>query len=157
MSAMAKKSGFAAALAVILAVAAYFVFVSNSSGSNATLITSTGRHPVDVEIANTPQSREIGLMNRDTLAADTGMLFDFGETRPVSMWMKNTLISLDMLFIDDSGKIVRVARNAHPLSLDIIPSGDPVRYVLELNGGAAAVYGVQPGDRLQHPIIDAKP
>ena len=84
------------------------------------------------------------------------MLFRFDETRNVTMWMKNTLIPLDMLFIDDSGKIVTIKTNAQPLSLDIIPSGRPVRYVLELNGGAAARYDVSIGDRLEHEVIAAE-
>ncbi len=119
----------------------------------ATLVTASGRHSIEVEIADTPQSREIGLMNRDELADGTGMLFDFHDSRPVSMWMKNTLIPLDMLFIDKSGTVVRIARNARPHSLEVIPSGKPVRYVLEINGGAAAAYGAKAGDRLEHPSI----
>ncbi len=83
------------------------------------------------------------------------MLFDFDENRDVTMWMKNTLIPLDMLFIDETGKVTRVSTNAQPLSLATIPSGGPVRYVLEINGGAAARYGVKAGDRLAHPIIPA--
>jgi uncharacterized protein len=120
----------------------------------AVLETSGGRHRIEVEVADTPKTREVGLMNRSSMPADHGMLFDFGENRPVSMWMKNTLIPLDMLFLDESGKVTRVKREATPESLDIIPSGDPVRYVLELNGGAAERYGVRNGDRLTHPIID---
>ncbi|KQQ91554.1 hypothetical protein ASF65_02555 [Aureimonas sp. Leaf324] len=119
----------------------------------ATLRTSSGSHAIEVEVADTPQAREIGLMNRESLAEDTGMLFDFREDRPVSMWMKNTLIPLDMLFINKTGTVVRIARNAKPHSLETIPSGKPVRYVLEINGGAAATYGAKTGDKLEHPLI----
>ena len=81
------------------------------------------------------------------------MLFDFRETRPVAMWMKNTFIPLDMLFLDERGRVTHVSPNARPESLDVIPSQGPVRYVLELNGGAAARYGVAEGDRLTHPAV----
>ena len=141
------------AFIIALVVAAYFVFTSNSIGSNATLVTATGNHRIAVEIADTPQTRETGLMHREELADDTGMLFDFREIRPVSMWMRNTLIPLDMLFVRENGTVARVARNAVPLDLTPIPSGEPVRYVLEIAGGAAETYGVAEGDRLIHPII----
>ncbi len=137
----------AAGLALLLAAA------TSAFAETAVLKTSSGDHPIEVEIADTPKSREIGLMNREELAEGAGMLFDFHESRPVSMWMKNTLIPLDMVFIDKAGTVVRVARNAKPHSLEVIPSGKPVRYVLEINGGAAATYGVKAGDRIEHPII----
>ncbi|WP_279479681.1 DUF192 domain-containing protein [Aureimonas sp. SK2] len=139
--------GLAAAAAAFVATAAW------AEAETATLVTASGRHPIAVEIADTPKAREIGLMHREELAADSGMLFDFHETRPVSMWMKNTLIPLDMLFIDKSGTVVRIARNAQPHSLETISSGKPVRYVLEINGGAAAGYGAKAGDKLEHPAI----
>jgi len=140
-------------IVVALVAVGTLVFTSKSSGSNATLVTSTGRHPIEVEIADTPETREIGLMNRDRMDADSGMLFDFDVSRDVTMWMKNTLIPLDMLFMDHRGLVVRIAANAQPLSLSLIPSNAPVQYVLELNGGAAARYGAKVGDRLEHPII----
>lgn len=145
-----------AGLIAVLAVASFFVFTSNSIGSTATLFTQTGMHRISVEIADTPETRETGLMHREEMAEDHGMLFDFAETRPVSMWMRNTLIPLDMLFLREDGTIARIARNARPLDLTPIPSGEPVRYVLELNGGAAQAYGAQVGDRLEHPIIDGR-
>lgn len=146
-----------AGIVLVLAVASYFVFTSNSIGSTATLLTDSGRHRIAVEIADTPESRATGLMHREHMPADHGMLFDFGETRAVSMWMKNTLISLDMLFLREDGTVATIARNARPLSLTAIPSSEPVRYVLEINAGAAAHYGVTQGDRLDHPIIGAPP
>jgi uncharacterized protein len=142
-----------AGLILLLAVSSYFVFTSNSIGSTATLFTESGMHRISVEIADTPETRERGLMHREEMARDAGMLFDFGEARSVSMWMKNTLIPLDMLFLRDDGTIANIARNARPLDLTPIPSSEPVRYVLELNGGAAAAYGARAGDRLEHPII----
>jgi uncharacterized membrane protein (UPF0127 family) len=83
------------------------------------------------------------------------MLFDYQESRPVAMWMKNTHIPLDMLFIDAAGRVARVARDTEPFSLTPIPSGQPVRAVLELNAGTARRLGIRPGDRVRHPIFDA--
>ena len=153
MIASIRRNKAVLAIILLLAVTSYFVFTSGSSGSNATLVTASGRHPIAVELADTPEAREVGLMNRDRMAKDSGMLFDFDESREVTMWMKNTLIPLDMLFLDHRGLIVRVAANARPLSLSLIPSNAPVQYVLELNGGAAARYGAKVGDHLEHPII----
>ncbi len=147
-------AALAAALVAVLA-AGYLAFAAGDV-SRAVLHTGSGDHEVMVELALTPEEREVGLMNRPEMPQDHGMLFRFDETRNVTMWMKNTLIPLDMLFIDDSGKIVTIKTNAQPLSLDIIPSGRPVRYVLELNGGAAARYDVSIGDRLEHEVIAAE-
>lgn len=147
LSSIRRAGSLAAACTILVASAAAAL------ADPATLVTATGSHAIEVEVADTPRTREIGLMNRETLEDGTGMLFDFRESRPVSMWMKNTLIPLDMLFIDRSGTIVRIARNAKPHSLETIPSGKPVRYVLEINGGAAATYGAKAGDRLEHPLI----
>ena len=147
-------AGLGVAIAAVLA-AGYFALAAGDL-SRAVLHTKNGEHPVMVELALTPKDREVGLMNRSEMPADQGMLFRFDETRNVAMWMKNTLIPLDMLFIDDAGKVVTIKTNAQPLSLDVIPSGQPVRYVLELNGGAAARYGVAIGDRLESEIIPAQ-
>ncbi|KQT53206.1 hypothetical protein ASG43_18440 [Aureimonas sp. Leaf454] len=127
------------------------------AGSAGTLVTQSAQHSIDVEVADTPDEREYGLMNRQSMPADAGMLFDFEADRPVTMWMKDTYIPLDMVFMDAGGRITRIAANAQPLSLDLIESGGPVRYVLELNGGAAARYGLKAGDRLDHPLIGRKP
>ncbi|MCW4114469.1 DUF192 domain-containing protein [Aurantimonas sp. MSK8Z-1] len=124
-----------------------------AGASTAVLTTKSGEHRISVEVVDTPQSREVGLMNRESLPADSGMLFVFQENRPVAFWMKNTLIPLDMLFMDPTGKVTHIATNAQPLSLDLVPSGGPATYVLEINGGAAARYGVAVGDRLTHPAI----
>jgi uncharacterized membrane protein (UPF0127 family) len=97
-----------------------------------------------------------GLQHRRVLAADAGMLFDYRQSRPVAMWMKNTHLPLDMLFIDAAGRVARVARHTVPLSLTPIPSGEPVRAVLELNAGVTRLLGIQAGDRVEHPIFKAK-
>ena len=147
-----RKTVIGGAVAVVALLMAYMA-MAGSDKSTAVLNTSSGPHDISVELAQTPQQRETGLMNRTSIPADSGMLFQFDETRDVQMWMKNTLIPLDMLFMDETGKVIHIKTNAQPLSLDIIPSGGPVRYVLELNGGAAARYGTAVGDRLTHPII----
>lgn len=113
-----------------------------------------GRHRFRVEIAETPAQQARGLMFRAEVAPGAGMLFDYGEPRPVTMWMKNTLVPLDMLFIDADGAVVRIERWTAPLSLDPISSGAPVAAVLELRGGAADRLGLAAGDRVSHPIFD---
>ena len=95
-------------------------------------------------------------MNRPSMPDDAGILFDFKQTREVTMWMKNTYLSLDMLFLDEAGSVRHIASHAQPLSLSLISSQGPVRYVVELNGGAAARYGVKIGDRLLHGSIPAQ-
>ena len=107
----------------------------------------------EVELAATPRARAQGLMYRRELARHAGMLFDFGRDEVVSMWMKNTFIPLDMLFVDRRGVVSRIARNTRPRSLDSISSGAPVRAVLELNGGEADRIGLAPGDRMRHPVF----
>jgi uncharacterized membrane protein (UPF0127 family) len=114
--------------------------------------TARGPATFSVEIAATQEQQERGLMFRKKLAPGAGMLFDFGHDRNVSFWMKNTLIPLDMLFVRSDGVIVRIARNTKPLSERVIPSGRPVRAVLEIAGGRAAELGVRPGDRVRSGI-----
>lgn len=110
-------------------------------------------HDFTVEIANTPEAIQQGLMFREDLAPDAGMLFDFGTTRQAGMWMKNTLIPLDMLFIVEDGRVVSIARNAQPGSLRSLSAGVPVRAVLELPGGRAKELGIEPGDVVIHPLF----
>lgn len=111
------------------------------------------RHRFRVELAETPAQHARGLMFRADLAPDAGMLFDYGAPRRVSMWMKNTLVPLDMLFIAADGEIVRIARWTTPLSLEAVPSLAPVAGVLELRGGTADRLGLRAGDRAVHPIF----
>ena len=105
------------------------------------------------ELAVTPEERAKGLMFRTELAQDRGMLFDFKQTRSVSMWMKNTALSLDMIFADDNGVVVFVARNTVPYSEDIITPGQPVYAVLEVKAGTAHRLNIKPGDRLLNTIF----
>ena len=115
------------------------------------LITKSGRHPISVEWAVTPDERSKGLMFRKTMPEDHGMLFDFGYNQSVSFWMHNTPLSLDMVFIAADGTVKRIEHRAEPFSDKVIPAGFPVRYVLEINGGRAAALGLAPGDMAEIP------
>lgn len=125
------------------------------AGSHEVVIAaSTGEHRFKVEIADSDDERALGLMHRTELAADAGMLFDFShEVREHSMWMKNTLIPLDMAFIASDGRIVRIAAETTPRSLTSISSGAPVAAVLEVKGGRMAALGIREGDIVRHPIF----
>jgi len=116
---------------------------------------ASGTLSFEVELAVSPEQRRQGLMFREHLDSDQGMLFDFGRTAPVTMWMRNTLISLDMLFIEADGRIARIAADTEPLSDAVIGSGGPVRAVLELAAGTSAEQGIAVGDQVVHPIFAA--
>ena len=112
---------------------------------------------LDVELAVSREQQAQGLMYRQSLAADAGMLFIYRPARPVSMWMKNTVIPLDMLFIAEDGEIVKIVERAVPFSLTTISSDGRVRAVLEINGGMINRLGIRPGDRLVHPAFEDSP
>lgn len=118
------------------------------------VVVSGGREiKFDIELALDDAQRARGLMFREKLGPYDGMLFDFHQEAPVSFWMKNTLIPLDMVFIAADGTIRHVHANAVPLSTDTIPSEFPVRGVLEINGGSARLLGIKPGDKVKHAIF----
>ena len=117
------------------------------------IVTKSGVHVFAVEIAVTNDERARGLMFRDQLAEGRGMLFDFTPDQEVSMWMRNTYISLDMIFIRGDGRILRIAENTKPLSEAIISSNGRVRGVLEVVAGTAKKFGIAPGDRVAHPLF----
>ena len=117
------------------------------------IASKTGVHVFTVEIADTEQARERGLMFRKELPPGRGMLFDFHREQQVGFWMKNTLIPLDMIFIDGRGRIVSIEQDAKPMSEDVIMSGGQVRAVLEVDGGTARRLGIAPGDRVYNPIF----
>src|SRR6516225_77193 len=121
--------------------------------SALTIVSETGPHRFTVEDAETPAQMEQGLMFRKTMPPDAGMLFAYKTPTLATMWMRNTLIPLDMLFVDAQGRIVNIQERAVPQSLDVIAAAAPVRAVIELNGGTAARLGIAPGDRVQHPIF----
>lgn len=142
------------ALGLILVVVS-LVLVRAAGLDQLEIKTDSGTHRFVVELALTGEERAIGLMHREQMDEDAGMLFRFDTSRPVAMWMKNTLIPLDMIFIRADGTVANVHQNAVPHSEKIIESGEPVLYVLELNGGIAEKVGIKPGDRVMHPIIGA--
>ncbi|VAW22687.1 FIG007785: exported protein [hydrothermal vent metagenome] len=121
--------------------------------NTATIITANGPVSFKVELATTQSERARGLMFRQELAVDAGMLFDFGEEREVAFWMRNTFIPLDMIFIAADGTIKSIHPNARPQDSTAIPSQFPVRFVLEIPGGRAAAAGIRVGDRLEHPLV----
>jgi len=125
--------------------------------SELTVTTASGPHRFIIELAFSDAQMEQGLMFRRNLAPDAGMLFDFHRSMTATMWMKNTFIPLDMLFVDASGKIVDFHERAVPQSLDTISSRAPCRYVIELNGGTVERLGIKVGDRVTSPSIGAGP
>lgn len=116
--------------------------------------TKNGTVRLVVEVAETPRQREYGLMYRRELASNTGMLFDFKRLIAIRMWMKNTFIPLDMLFISKNGEIRQIAKDTVPHSTEIIAAKEPVLAVLEIGGGEAARLGIEVGDRVVHPIFE---
>lgn len=119
------------------------------------LVSETGRHTISAEIADTPGTRATGLMFRRSLDADAGMLFIYDRPQNITMWMKNTYISLDMIFADPTGTIIRIARKTEPFSTDIIEAGGPAKVVLEVSAGTAGRLKLKRGDRLEHASVSA--
>jgi uncharacterized protein len=117
------------------------------------IASKNGVHVFTVELAVTDQERERGLMFRKQLPEGQGMLFDFKREQEVTMWMENTYIPLDMIFIRRDGRIWRIAENTEPLSRAIISSEGPVLAVLEVVGGTAKKLGIAPGDRVGAPMF----
>jgi len=117
------------------------------------IVSESGRHTIDAEIADTPGTRATGLMFRRSLDADAGMLFIYDDPQNITMWMKNTYISLDMIFADAKGKIIRIARDTEPFSTDIIEAGGPAKLVLEVPAGTAKRLKLKRGDRLEHSSV----
>ena len=124
--------------------------------SSLDIVTESGTHRYYVELATTPQQRSVGLMHRESMDQDAGMLFRFDWPQQASMWMRNTLIPLDMVFIRADGIVADLHRNAVPHSEEIIQSSEPVLYVLELNAGVADKIALKPGSRILHPIIQGE-
>ena len=115
-----------------------------------TITTAGGKtHRFTVEVARTPEEQNQGLMNRQSLAPDRGMIFPYEPPVAASFWMKNTLIPLDMIFIRADGIIARIEANTVPLSLDPVAAGEPVAAVLELAGGRSAELGIAPGAKVE--------
>jgi uncharacterized protein len=148
------KSALAALFLIVLASA--MAFSASFETESLVIRTRAGKEfTFTVELAIAANQRQQGLMNRDEMGADRGMLFDFGETRRVYMWMKNTYLPLDMLFVEPNGRIALVKADTLPLSEEIIDSRDPVRFVLELNAGTAQKLGIAAGDMIESGQIAA--
>jgi uncharacterized membrane protein (UPF0127 family) len=163
----AGPAGLAAGVLAFLGLCASLVFLCASPAALAIdasplqgnlerleIITATGTHEFSVEVMRSGPQRERGLMFRRFLPQERGMLFDFATERPVMMWMKNTYLPLDMIFISRAGKVVGLAENTEPLSEKIIPSGAPAYGVVEVNAGTAARIGLRIGDSVRHPLFD---
>ena len=125
--------------------------------SELAVVTGRGRFSFTVEMAVTEAQRQQGLQHRNALAPDAGMLFDFGSSQPASMWMKNTPITLDMIFVAGDGRVVNVEARTRPRSLAVIRSAGPVRAVLEVNAGTAERLGVEAGSLVLHPVFGTAP
>ncbi|MBM3551589.1 MAG: DUF192 domain-containing protein [Alphaproteobacteria bacterium] len=150
---MRAAQNFLLTILSVLALLAFATAHAGPGGEVARIVTSTGEHLFKVEVADTPEMRARGLMFRKSMPGDRGMLFDFRSEGPVSMWMKNTYIPLDMVFIGRDGRVVGVAADAEPLSERIISSPAPAYAVLELNAGVARRISLAPGDQVRHRMF----
>jgi uncharacterized membrane protein (UPF0127 family) len=121
------------------------------------LMTAQGVKEIAIEVTETPQEKATGLMFRTQLADDQGMLFFYETPQEISMWMRNTYIPLDMVFIRADGRVHRIAAQTEPLSESIISSHGDVTACLELAGGAAERLGLKSGDRVEHRLFASKP
>ena len=131
-------------------------FVGAVHADPLTIKSQSSEYKFEVEIADDAEERAKGLMFRQSLAPNAGMLFIYPTVQDVAFWMKNTLIPLDMLFIAADGHIVRIEKQATPLSEASIPSGAPVKAVLEVNGGLTDELGVKQGDMISYPGLNAQ-
>ena len=146
------RAAFAGFALVLLAVARPAPALA-AEEQTLEIVSRSGVHPFIVELARTDEERQKGLMFRRELPEGRGMLFDFKQDTNVTMWMKNTFIPLDMIFIRADGRIHRIAENTEPESTRIIAAGAPVRAVLEVIGGTAKQLGIRPGDRVASPLL----
>lgn len=149
------RRGVIAALAATVLVAVALIALPAHAfefkKSTLDIVTKSGKHPFNVELAISMAEQEQGLQFRKELAPDAGMLFVFDKEEPASFWMKNTYVSLDLIFIRNDGTIHKIAENAPILSLEGIPSEGPVRGVLEVIAGTSKRLGIVPGDRIESP------
>jgi uncharacterized membrane protein (UPF0127 family) len=159
-------SGETIVMRVFLAALLSLVLLSGCSPGNDQLRLATTRIVVDtrsgpvaftVELATDDNSRQRGLMYRTKMAPNAGMLFEFGSEDYRSFWMKNTPLPLDLLFVKADGTISTISENAIPYSLDSIMSSEPVRAVLEINGGRARALGIEPGGKVHAKIFGNAP
>lgn len=152
-------------LSLIGLAATSFGFLSQSSAqgfasfkkSPLAIKTAKGLHKFNVELAISDQQQSQGLMYRRSMAISAGMLFDYRIPQRIRMWMKNTYIPLDMIFIDEHGSVINIAERTIPLSEAVISSKGRARAVLEVNGGTASRLGLKPGDTVLHAIFNTQP
>jgi uncharacterized protein len=149
---MIKRLAFAVLL-VGVSVVASSPEASSAEQQILEIASKTGVHVFSVELAVTDEERSRGLMFRRSVPESYGMLFDFKRDQEVTMWMRNTYVSLDMIFIQSDGRIRRIAENTETESDKIIPSGGQVRAVLEVAAGTARKLGIEAGDRVATPIF----
>jgi uncharacterized protein len=147
--------------AVILIIALLVAALGRTAGlaadaSTLEIVSKTGVHVFTVELAVTDEERAHGLMERRSLPEGHGMLFKFEPEQVITMWMHNTYVPLDMIFIRGDGRILRIAENTTPLSDRTISSGAPARGVLEVIAGTARKLGLAPGDKVAHPWFDQR-
>ncbi len=147
-----------AALFVLMMIAALLAGPSPSKADmrheTLTLVTASGPKAIDIEVADTPAEQMKGLMFRKSLADTSGMLFPYSPPRELTMWMKNTYIPLDMVFIRPDGVVHRIEENTEPFSEAVINSRGDMAAVLELAGGAAQRLGLKAGDRVDYPLFN---
>ena len=129
------------------------VVVETDYSSPLKVMSGETEHAFLVELATTQEDIRMGMMHRPEMAADVGMLFVRAQRSLDGFWMRNTLVSLDILFIGDNGEIMSIAHNAVPLSERNISPGTPVKYILEIKGGQAEILGIQPGDTVMHELL----
>ncbi|RAI45609.1 DUF192 domain-containing protein [Rhodoplanes roseus] len=156
---MIRRHPFLAALSLLAAAFALTLAATPGGAAERQILEIAGRtgvHVFSVELAVTDAERAQGLMYRKQLPEGEGMLFDFKRDENVAMWMKNTYVPLDMIFITADGRIQRIAENTVPMSEKIISSGGPVRAVLEVVAGTARKLGIAAGDRVGHPMFSTR-
>jgi uncharacterized membrane protein (UPF0127 family) len=151
-----RRVGWALLVLVVALIAGAADVARTAELQTLEIASKTGVHVFQVELAVTPEEKERGLMFRRELPEGKGMLFDFQFDQNVAFWMKNTYIPLDMLFIRADGRILRIAENTEPMSERNIPSGGPVRAVLEVIGGTAKKLGIAAGDRVGGSIFQSR-
>ena len=137
-----------------LLVTAHSASAAICDASQLNLRGDWGQAQFNIEVADDAVERAQGLMNRETMARTAGMLFVYDFPQEVAFWMRNTLIPLDMIFIDPSGLVTAIHENAIPLDETAIPGGQGVQYVLEVNGGLTGLFGITVGSEVQYPGMD---
>jgi uncharacterized membrane protein (UPF0127 family) len=144
---------YLAAFLALFVLAAFPAAAGPGVFEDLTIVTKTGEHRFSVEVMRAPEDRMRGMMFRRELAPDKGMLFTQDQVGPASFWMKNTYVSLDILFIREDGVIHRIEKSTEPLSTTPILSGAPVLGILEIVAGTSDRLGIAPGDRVEHSLF----